>query len=209
MVHVGHRHRCHAGFNDYTVEVVQQIGSDSFTGGSGVLLGKNKNTNSSCGSFNCQTWYIDANPQDINQVDYVKADGTPVKAPLGDERQTNDGTFHAGTNSGSKSEFKAAANDLHFYILDKRVDADGVNRYKIGVRSLAGTGPQTRGVELGHARPAAPPRVSPPARSRSRTRAWRRASRPRSTRRATSTSTSRATSTACRRPPRAPAGRRT
>ncbi|MDA0173474.1 M6 family metalloprotease domain-containing protein [Solirubrobacter taibaiensis] len=137
-----------AGFNDYTVEVVQQIGSDSFTGGSGVLLGKNKNTNSSCGSFNCQTWYIDANPQDINQVDYVKADGTPVKAPLGDERQTNDGTFHAGTNSGSKSEFKAAANNLHFYILDKRVDADGVNRYKIGVRSTAGTGPQTRGLEL-------------------------------------------------------------
>jgi hypothetical protein len=137
------------GFDDYTVEVVQQIGSDSFVGGSGVLIGKNKTQNSTCGSFNCQTWYIDANPQDINQVDYVKADGTVVKATLGDERQVNDGTFHAGTNSGSKYEFKAAGNDLQFYILDKRTDADGVNRYKIGIRSLAGTGPQTRGVSLG------------------------------------------------------------
>ncbi|MBE2317594.1 immune inhibitor A [Solirubrobacter sp. CPCC 204708] len=138
------------GFDDYTVEVVQQIGSDSFTGGSGVLIGKNKTQSSSCGSpnFNCQTWYIDANPQDINQVDYVKADGTVVKATLGDERQTNDGTFHAGVNSGSEYEFKASNNQLHFYILDKRVDAEGVNRYKIGIRSLAGTGPQTRGVSL-------------------------------------------------------------
>jgi hypothetical protein len=139
------------GFDDYTVEVVQQIGSDSFVGGSGVLLGKNKTQNSSCGSFNCQTWYIDANPQDINQIDYVKADGTPVKAPLGDERQVNDGTFHAGTNSGSKYEFKAEGNNLHFYILDKTTDAQGVNHYKVGVRSLAGSGPQTRGVSLSSA----------------------------------------------------------
>jgi len=140
------------GFNDYTVEVVQQIGSDSFVGGSGVLLGKTKNSNSSCGSFNCALWYIDANPQDIDQVDYVKADGTVVKATIGDERQTNDGTFHAGTNSGSEYEFEATANQLHFYILDKRTDAQGVNHYTVGIRSLAGSGPQTRGVEL--AKPA-------------------------------------------------------
>jgi M6 family metalloprotease-like protein len=136
-------------FNDYTVEVVQQIGSDSFTGGSGVLLGKTKNNSSSCGSFNCALWYIDANPQDIDQVDYVKADGTPVKATIGDERQTNDGTFHAGTNSGSQYEFKAAGNNLHFYIINKREDAQGVRHYTVGIRSLAGSGPQTRGVQLG------------------------------------------------------------
>jgi hypothetical protein len=140
-------------FTDYTVEVVQQIGSDSFTGGSGVLLAKTKNNSSSCGSFNCALWYIDANPQDIDQVDYVKADGTPIKATIGDERQTNDGTFHAGTNSGSQYEFDAAGNNLHFYIIDKRTDADGVNRYKIGIRSLAGSGPQTRGVQLGQPSP--------------------------------------------------------
>ena len=100
--------RSAARFNDYTVEVVQQIGSDSFTGGSGVLLAKTKNQQLDLRLVQLRVWYIDANPQDINQVDYVKADGTPVKATIGDERQVNDGTFHAGTNSGSQYEFKAA-----------------------------------------------------------------------------------------------------
>ena len=77
------------------MEVVQQIGSDSFAPGHGVLIGKTKTASSTCGSFSCFVWYIDSNPQDINQVDYVKADGTPVKATIGDERQTNDGSFNA------------------------------------------------------------------------------------------------------------------
>ena len=135
-------------FTDYTVEVVQQIGADSFVGGHGVLLGKTKNS-SNCGSFSCSLWYIDANPQDINQVDYVKADGTPVKATIGDERQLNDGTFNVGLNSGSTYEYKAAANKLHFYIIDKRTDEQGALRYTVGIRSTAGAGPQTRGVQLG------------------------------------------------------------
>jgi len=138
-----------AGFNDYTMEVVQQIGSDSFSPGHGVLIGKSKNSNSSCGTFSCFVWYVDANPQDINQVDYLKADGTPVKATLGDERQTNDASFNVGLNSGSKSEFVSTGNRLHFYILDKRTDAEGILHYKVGVRSLDGSGPQTRGVTLG------------------------------------------------------------
>ena len=58
------------------MEVVQQIGSDSFAPGHGVLIGKTKTGSSTCGSYNCFVWYIDANPQDINQVDFVKADGT-------------------------------------------------------------------------------------------------------------------------------------
>ena len=99
--------RSTARFNDYTMEVVQQIGSDSFAPGHGVLIGKSKNSNSTCGSFSCFVWYIDSNPQDINQVDYVKADGTPVKATIGDERQTNDGSFNVGLNSGRTYEYKA------------------------------------------------------------------------------------------------------
>ncbi len=141
-------------FDNYTLEVVQQIGSDSFAPGHGVLIGKTKNitTNSStCGSFFCFLWYIDANPQDINQVDFVRADGTPVKATLGDERQLNDGSFNAGLNSGSTYEFKAANNKLHFYVIDKREDAQGVLRYTVGVRHADGAGPQTRGVRLGQA----------------------------------------------------------
>ncbi|MDA0166202.1 M6 family metalloprotease domain-containing protein [Solirubrobacter ginsenosidimutans] len=137
-----------AGFNDYTMEVVQQVGSDSYAPGHGVLIGKSKNSNSSCGSFSCFVWYIDSNPQDINQIDYLKADGTPVKATIGDERQTNDGSFNAGLNSGSTYEYKAEANRLQFYVINKRTDADGMLRYTVAVRSLDGSGPQTRGVAL-------------------------------------------------------------
>ena len=61
-----------ARFNDYTMEVVQQIGSDSFAPGHGVLIGKTKTGSSTCGSFSCFVWYIDSNPQDINQVDFVQ-----------------------------------------------------------------------------------------------------------------------------------------
>ena len=60
-------------YNNYTVEVVQQIGSDSFDPGHGVLFAKTKNTASSCGNFNCFVWFIDAHPEDINRVDYIAA----------------------------------------------------------------------------------------------------------------------------------------
>ena len=187
-------------FNDYTVEVVQQIGADSFVGGHGVLLGKTKNS-STCGSFSCQPGYIDANPQDINQVDYVKADGTPVKATLGDERQLNDGTFNAGLNSGSTYEYKAAANKLHFYIIDKRTDEQGALRYKVGIRSTGRRRPADAWRPARHARPRhrrGPCDLHVPAQEHGR--CGHRAERPPAAR---PRSSSAATSTACRRPPRA------
>ncbi len=142
-------------FHDYTIEVVQQIGSDSFVPGHGVLIGKSKNStaggNGTCGTYSCFVWYIDSNPQDIDQVDFVRPDGSVQKATPGDERQLNDGSFNVGVNSGGEYEYVATANKLHFYILDKRTDAQGVLRYKVGVRSTVGAGPQTRGVELGRA----------------------------------------------------------
>ena len=49
--------------NDYTIEVVQRIGNDSFTPDNGVLIAKNKNAEGrSCG-YNCFTWVIDAIPK--------------------------------------------------------------------------------------------------------------------------------------------------
>jgi hypothetical protein len=138
-------------FNDYTMEVVQQIGSDSFAPGHGVLIGKSKTSSSTCGTYSCFVWYIDSNPQDIDQVDFVRPDGSVQKATQGDERQLNDGSFNVGVNSGGAYEYKTDANGLHFYILDKRTDEEGILHYKVGVRSLEGTGPQTRGVSLGAA----------------------------------------------------------
>jgi hypothetical protein len=71
-----------------------------------------------------------------------------VMATAGDERQKNDATFNVGLNSGSFYEYEDTNNRLHFYIIDKRTDADGILHYKVGIKSLDGAGPQTRGVSL-------------------------------------------------------------
>ena len=60
-------------YNWYTLEVVQRIGYDSFTPSSGVLITKNKDQASAVGgpnSFNLFNWVIDANPEDIQLVDF-------------------------------------------------------------------------------------------------------------------------------------------
>jgi hypothetical protein len=138
------------GFTDYTIETVQRIGADSFTPDHGVMLTKNKpfdDEGASCG-FLCFSWMIDANPQDINMVDFTRPDGTKVMRSLGDYRQLNDGLFHAGTRSGSAYEYTDTANRLQFYVIDKKTTPAGELSYTVAVRSLDGSGPQTRGVAL-------------------------------------------------------------
>jgi M6 family metalloprotease-like protein len=135
-------------FDYYSVEVVQRVGYDSFTPDSGVLIAKNKNKESpSCG-YNCFTWVIDAHPGDINTIDFKRPDGTPVMRTIADYRQLNDTLFHAGTGSGSACEWEDAANRLHFYVIDRRLDDGGVLSYNVGVRSLDGSGSQKRGVVI-------------------------------------------------------------
>ncbi len=126
-------------FDFYSLEVVQRIGYDSYCPDNGVLLAKNKDKESSNGGpneFNCFNWVIDAHPEDINKVDYVKPDGTIVMRTIADYRQLNDALFHAGLNSGSQFEWEDPANRLHFYIIDVRKNVDGILVYKVGVRSL-------------------------------------------------------------------------
>lgn len=131
-----------SNYNFYSLEVVQRIGYDSYTPDNGVLLAKNKDKESNNGGpngFNCFNWVIDANPQDIRKVDYLRpGDGTPVMRTIADYRQLNDALFHAGTRSGSQSEWVDEANRLHFYILDKFVQPDGILSYQVGIRSLDG-----------------------------------------------------------------------
>jgi hypothetical protein len=95
-------------------------------------------------------WVIDANPQDIDMIDFYQPNGTPQKITMGDYRQLSDALFHAGTRSGSEYEYVDPANRLHFYVLDLKRDADGVLSYTVAVRSLDGDGgPSTHGVDLG------------------------------------------------------------
>ncbi|TLD18094.1 hypothetical protein PspLS_10550 [Pyricularia sp. CBS 133598] len=138
------------GYHTYMMEVVDRMGSDSFTPDSGVMISKTKNVGPN-GQWPSQPfqWMIDANPQDIEMVDFIRPNGSVAMITLGDYRQLSDALFHAGTRSGSEYEFRDEANRLHFYILDKHRDADGILSYTAAVRSLDGSGgPSTRGVEL-------------------------------------------------------------
>ncbi|MFI1990505.1 M6 family metalloprotease domain-containing protein [Actinoplanes sp. NPDC020271] len=130
------------GYDNYTLEVVDRMGFDSFTPDSGVLLAKTKDADSA--PF---IWTVDANPQDIDKVDFVQPDGTPQKMTVGDYRQLSDALFHAGTGSGSEFEYTDTANRLQFYVLDRQRDRNGVLSYRVAVRSLDGAGPARRGVQ--------------------------------------------------------------
>jgi len=136
----------------YTLEVVQRIGYDSFTPDNGVLIAKNKDSlrgrNGGPNEFNSYIWVIDAHPEDINVVDYVKPNGEKVMRTIADYRQLNDALFHAGTGSGSLCEWVDQPNRLHFYVVDLRHDTDGVLVYTLAARSLDGSGPQARGAAL-------------------------------------------------------------
>ena len=139
-------------YNFYSMEVVQRIGYDSFCPDNGVLLAKNTNqeVRRSAGpnGFNAFIWVIDAHPEDINEVDYVKPNGEKVMRTVADYRQTNDAAFHAGLNSGSEYEYEDGPNRLHFYVIDIHKNEQGILSYTLGVRSLDGSGPQQRGAEL-------------------------------------------------------------
>lgn len=112
--------------------VIDRMGADSFTPDSGVMISKSK-IDSDGGLFQ---WTIDANPQDINLLDFYRPDGTPSYITLGDYRQLADALFHSGTRSGSQYEYVDKANKLHFYIIHAHRNAVGVLSYTAAVRSL-------------------------------------------------------------------------
>jgi M6 family metalloprotease-like protein len=135
---------CDGGrYNAYNIEVVDRMGADSFCPDSGVMISKSK-FGDAPQPFQ---WVIDANPQDIKVIDFIRPDGTPKYYTIGDYRQLADALFHAGTDSGSKFEHIDEANKLHFYIVDIKRDA-GVLKYTIGVKSTVGSGPSKHGVKL-------------------------------------------------------------
>lgn len=132
------------GYDLYDLEVVDRIGADSFTPDSGVMISKGKLNDRNI-PFQ---WVIDANPQDINLVDFIRPNGTAAMVTIGDYRQLADALFHAGTRSGSQFEHIDEANRLHFYVISPHRDEAGILRYQVGVRSLESTGTNRYGLEL-------------------------------------------------------------
>ena len=109
---------------------------------SGVLINKNKNNSSNGCGYSCFSWTIDAHPEDINKVDFLRPrTKTPVMRTIGDYRQLNDALFHAGTELGLAVRVRGHANRLHFYVLNTQRDATGVQSYDVAIRNLDGAGP--------------------------------------------------------------------
>jgi hypothetical protein len=119
------------GYNNYDLEVIDRMGSDSFQPDHGVMISKTKD-NDRPAPFQ---WVIDANPQDIRLIDFYRANGTAQYITIGDYRQLADALFHAGTRSGSEYEYVDEANGLHFYVISPSRDADGVLKYTVGVNA--------------------------------------------------------------------------
>jgi len=132
------------GYNNYDLEVIDRMGSDSFQPDSGVMISKTKDSDR-VAPFQ---WTIDANPQDIRLVDFYRANGSAQYITIGDYRQLADALFHAGTRSGSEYEYVDEANGLHFYIIEPSRDKDGVLSYTVGVRSLNSTSESKQAMKL-------------------------------------------------------------
>lgn len=130
-------------YDNYTIEVVDRIGHDSFQTDAGVLLAKTKNSEASP-----NIWVIDAHPEDIEEVDFVRPDGTEQLMSLGDYQQLSNSLFKAGTAEGVVNEYVDIYNRLHFYILDKITAEDGALSYRVAVRHLDGSGPYERGISV-------------------------------------------------------------
>jgi hypothetical protein len=135
-------------YDAYSLEVVQRLGYDSFTPDNGVLLAKFKDSlrgrNGGPNAFNSYIWVIDAHPEDIDMVDYVRPNGEEVMRTLADYRQLNDALFHAGLDSGSEFEWVDPYNRLHFYVVDREEREEGILVYTLAIRSLDGSGGQER-----------------------------------------------------------------
>ena len=117
-----------------------------------MLIAKNKDSfrgrNGGPNEFNSFIWVIDAHPEDMNAVDFVKPNGEEVLRTVADYRQLNDALFHAGTDSGSEFEWIDEPNRLHFYVIGLQQDAQRIRTYTLGVRSLDGSGLRERSADL-------------------------------------------------------------
>jgi M6 family metalloprotease-like protein len=144
-------------YDNYTIEVVDRVGFDSFAPDSGVLMAKTKDSESAP-----NIWVIDSHPEDIAQVDFERPDGSEAMYSLGDYRQLSDALFKAGTDQEVVSEYVDEHNRLHFYILENNHDEEGALSYRVAVRHLDGDGDFVRGVEaeIGETEIAEPGRVS-------------------------------------------------
>ena len=88
-------------YNDYTMEVVQQIGSDSFDPGHGVLISKTKNSVVAPAARSLlRVGRSTRTRRTSTRSTSSRPDGTPKMATIGDARQLNDALVQRGPELG-------------------------------------------------------------------------------------------------------------
>jgi len=131
------------GYQNYTLEVVDRMGTDSFTPDSGVLLAKTKNEDRA--PFE---WVVDANPQDINLTD--------TSCPTAPRSRSRSGTTaNCRTRCSTPARTRAASTSTPTPPTgctstspNVHRDRQGTLSYTVAIRSLDGSGPQKRGVRV-------------------------------------------------------------
>ena len=204
----GHRHDVTGKFNNYTMEVVQQIGSDSFDPGHGVLISKTKTDELVLRHVHLLRVGHRLAPGGHQQGRLRRGRRHAGKATIGDERQINDALVQRRPELGLLVRVRGHGQPpalLHHRQAHRRDGHPALHGRRPLARRRRPADARRRARRAGS---SATPRATRPARSRSRTRAPRRPYRPARTRR-TPRRSSTATSTASRRRPPAPAGRRT
>ena len=142
-------YRCQQNsYHNFTVEVVDQIGYDSFAHDTGTLITKTRD------DFSLPwMWVVDANPDLLEIVDFERPDGSDAMVSPGDYRQLANALFKAGNDELTKNEFLDDDNRLHFYVLDTVSDDEGAMHYRVGVRNLDEDSGIARGVEVADPEP--------------------------------------------------------
>ena len=150
-----------ARFNDYTMEVVQQVGSDSFAPGHGVLIGKSKTLELDLRLLQLLRLVHRLTTRRTSTRSTSCAPTARRSRPLsGDERQLNDVYVNVGRQLGRRVRIRRREpTSCTSTSSTSAREADGILRYKVGVRSTAGAGPQTRGVSVGAGACRARPRA--------------------------------------------------
>ena len=115
--------------------------------------------------YSCFVWYIDSNPQDIDQVDFVRPDGTSRRRrPAMSASSTTARSTPASTPAASTSTSPTPTSCTSTSSTSAPTRRASCTTRSASARSTA-PGPQTRGVALATPKPASPTAWRP-ARSR-------------------------------------------
>ena len=102
----------------YTIEVVDQIGYDSFCFDHGVLLAKNVAGIAKEQNYHANSFVVDAHPGALGVIDFTRPNGARAEMTDGDQHQLAAALFHAGIDHNPEYGNTFVGNKAHGTIFD-------------------------------------------------------------------------------------------